>query len=47
MQRKKKSGGDRCGASNPPAQKSTPKMMGGGYAMKKPKMAYGGMAKKK
>jgi hypothetical protein len=36
-----------CGASKAPTQKGTPKMMGGGYAMKKPKMGYGGMAKKK
>ena len=36
-----------CGASKAPTQKGTPKMMGGGYAMKKPKMYHGGMAKKK
>jgi hypothetical protein len=38
----------KCGASNPATQKSTPKMMMGGMAMKKkPGMMYGGMAKKK
>ena len=44
-----KAGSAKCGASNPPKQKSTPKMMGGGMAYKKskPKMMYGGMAHKK
>ncbi len=38
----------KCGASNPATQKSTPKMMMGGMAMKKkPGMMHGGMAKKK
>ena len=37
----------KCGASNPATQKSTPKMMMGGMAMKKPAMTYGGMAMKK
>ena len=38
----------KCGASNPATQKSTPKMMSGGMAMKKkPAMMYGGMAHKK
>jgi hypothetical protein len=37
-----------CGASKAPAQKGTPKMMGGGMAMKKkPGYYHGGMAKKK
>lgn len=38
-----------CGADVKPAQKRTPKMYGGGMAMKKkkPAMSYGGMAKKK
>ncbi len=38
----------KCGASNPATQKSTPKMMSGGMAMKKkPAMMYGGMAHKR
>ena len=37
----------KAGASNRATQKSTPKMMKGGMGMKKPKMTYGGMAKKK
>jgi hypothetical protein len=37
----------KCGASNPATQKSTPKMMMGGMAVKKPKYGYGGMAVKK
>ena len=36
-----------CGASRQPTQKSTPKMMMGGMAVKKPKYGYGGMAVKK
>lgn len=36
-----------CGASVPAKQKSTPKMMMGGMAVKKPKYGYGGMAVKK
>ena len=37
-----------CGASKAPTQKGTPKMMGGGMAMKKkPGYYHGGMAKKK
>jgi len=40
--------GKPCGADVKPAQKRTPKMYGGGMAMKKakPKMGYGGMAHK-
>jgi len=38
----------KCGASNSATQKSTPKMMSGGMAMKKkPAYGYGGMATKK
>ena len=36
-----------CGASVPATQKSTPKMMMGGMAVKKPTYGYGGMAVKK
>ena len=36
-----------CGASVPATQKSKPKMMNGGMAVKKPKYGHGGMAAKK
>lgn len=36
-----------CGASVPATQKSKPKMMMGGMAVKKPKYGHGGMAAKK